>query len=92
MMSRFVMIILMSSDLIEKVFVFSSDSVDATYFNEAKIITANIDVKDSVYVGFALGLDAILWTGDTKLIRGLRRNKFQNVINTPELTEIIKGL
>lgn len=68
------------SDLIEKVFVFSSDSVDASYFNEAKIITANIDVKDSVYVGFELGLDAILWTGDTKLIRGLGEINFKTLL------------
>jgi hypothetical protein len=36
--------------------------------------------------------DALLWTGDVKLIRGLRRKGFNNTVTTKELKEIIKGL
>lgn len=51
-----------------------------------------IDKKDVTYVAFSLAFDALIWTGDIKLLRGLRRNGFKNIISTAELKQLVKGL
>lgn len=44
-----------------------------------------IDPKDTEYVAAALALNATLWTGDKKLITGLRAKGFEDVVTTAEL-------
>ena len=59
---------------------------------QAQTITKNIVEKDAIYVAFTIALDALLWTGDLKLYRGLRRKGFTNIVTTAQLKEIIKGI
>lgn len=55
-------------------------------------LTKNIDLKDTIFVTFSLALDALIWTGDLKLYKALRRMSFNNIITTKELKQIIKGI
>jgi predicted nucleic acid-binding protein len=71
---------------------FSSDSVGLQHIKAADAWAASIDNKDVLYVAFTLALDALLWTGDLKLYRGLRKKGFANVVTTKEIAQIIKGL
>jgi len=80
------------SKLLANVALYSTQGVDNATLRKAILITQNIDVKDSIYIAFCLAFDGILWTGDMKLYRGLRRNGFMNVVTTKELTEILKGV
>ncbi|MBM3436009.1 MAG: hypothetical protein FJY07_07335 [Bacteroidetes bacterium] len=51
----------------------------------------NIDIDDTVFVALADYLKANLWTGDKKLISGLKRQNFSNVISTSGLySEFLK--
>jgi predicted nucleic acid-binding protein len=78
--------------ILSNVLRFSSDAISHTDIAKAEEITISIDSKDVWYIAFAIAFDAILWTGDLKLYKGLRRKGFYNIITTTELKRIIKGL
>jgi predicted nucleic acid-binding protein len=59
---------------------------------EAEIFTSPIDIDDTIFVAFSMALDSLLWTGDLKLYKALRRKGFKNVILTKELKQILKGI
>ena len=78
--------------LISFFLIFSEREVSTETIEKAFVLTSDIDKKDAIYVAFSLTLDALLWTGDLKLYRGLRRKGFKNVVTTKEMEQIIKGL
>ncbi len=78
--------------LLSGVFVFSSESISAIQIEKANKLTLSVDVKDTLYIAFCFAFDALLWTGDFKLYKGLRRKEFKNIVTTKELSEIIKGI
>lgn len=78
--------------LLAQALVFSSDSINSAHIEKAGKLTLSVDVKDTLYIAFCFALDALLWTGDLKLYKGLRRKGFSNIVTTSELKEIIKGI
>lgn len=82
----------LKNDILSKTLLFSSDAVNHEDIEKAKQLISSIDIKDMGYVAFAIALDALLWTNDLKLYRGLRRKGFRCIVITKELKEIIKGL
>ncbi len=72
--------------------IFSSNLLDNDILYRAEQIVRQVDIDDTIYVAFSITLDALYWTGDRKLYRALRRTGFNDVINTAELKQIIKGL
>jgi predicted nucleic acid-binding protein len=53
---------------------------------EAYELTKDIDEKDTPFVALVLAIpESLLWTGDKKLINGLRNKDFQRCISTEEL-------
>ncbi|MES1222465.1 MAG: PIN domain-containing protein [Bacteroidota bacterium] len=71
---------------------FSVESIDVSDIEAAMVLTKKIDEKDTLYVALTIALDGVLWTGDMKLYRYLRRNNFMSIVNTKELLNIIKGI
>lgn len=57
---------------------------------EAYHLTADIDPKDAPFVALAIYADAPLWTGDRRLMDGLRAKGFMNVLNTADLLARLK--
>lgn len=53
--------------------------------NHADQIVADIDAKDSFYVGFALYFNTKIWTGDQKLYRALQAKGFDLILHTTNL-------
>ena len=51
----------------------------------ASNLVADIDAKDIVYVAFAKQFCCKLWTGDKKLINGLVKKGYDNIVNTNDL-------
>ncbi|MBY5959545.1 hypothetical protein KUV50_15440 [Membranicola marinus] len=47
----------------------------------------DIDIDDTIFVGFSEYLKTKLWTGDKKLIKGLQSKGFKRIITTEELYE-----
>ncbi|MFN8429119.1 MAG: PIN domain-containing protein [Spirosomataceae bacterium] len=55
---------------------------------KAKYLVNEIDPDDILFVALTNHLSGNLWTGDKKLITGLRRKGYSKVLNTDELFEV----
>ena len=51
-------------------------------------VVSDIDENDTLFVALANHLACPLWTGDRKLIKGLRRKSYSHPITTSEFNEI----
>jgi len=67
-------------------------NLTADTIDRAIKLVSTIDIKDALFVGVTIHCNGILWTGDLKLLRGLRRKNFNQIITTKELQQIISGL
>lgn len=63
----------------------SNEAISPKHWMEAYQLTFDIDEKDTPFIATTISLNAILWTGDKKLITGLRKKGFNDIINTREL-------
>src|SRR3982751_5160346 len=78
--------------LLSGVLTINDDDISENIFKRAYEIVREIDPGDVVPVALAIALQALQWTDDFKLQRGLRRKGFRGVITTKEFKEILKGL
>jgi predicted nucleic acid-binding protein len=51
-------------------------------------MTSDIDEKDTPFVALAIDLEGALWTGDKKLIKGLRSRGVKWTLTTEELDQV----
>jgi predicted nucleic acid-binding protein len=51
-------------------------------------LVADIDQKDIVFIALSEYLDSLLWTGDKKLIHGLKAKGYENILSTEEIVEL----
>ena len=58
---------------------------------QAKNLLHNIDMNDLFFVALTNYLKATLWTGDKKLIKGLKSKNYKHVISTEDLIETIRS-
>lgn len=58
--------------------------------NQSYQYVKEIDPKDVVFVAAALTLDAPLWSGDKKLMNGLKEKNINIFVQTKDLIEIFK--
>ena len=66
--------------------------IPSEIIKSTETLLQNIDTKDTPFVALAQHLDATLWTGDLKLLRGLKAKKFKHVISTAELSLLMDEL
>ena len=69
-----------------------------TFISEAQIslenwqfadsLVSDIDPKDIVYIAYTKQFKCKLWTGDKKLINGLAKKNYNNIITTEDLFQI----
>jgi predicted nucleic acid-binding protein len=78
--------------LLKTITVLSINEISNTDFLTAEKLTKQIDIKDATFVAFSISFNSLLWTGDLKLYKALRRKSFNNIITTKELKQIIKGI
>ncbi|GHT73353.1 hypothetical protein FACS189456_3690 [Bacteroidia bacterium] len=70
----------------------SEEQISPHNWQTAHQIVADIDVKDTVYVAYLQEFECLLWTGDKRLIQGLRHKNLQSIVTTDELLSIRNNL
>jgi len=71
--------------LLKRVTVLNHSMLPNKDFKKAFSYCQDIDVNDTIFVGFSEYLNANLWTGDKELIKGLKAKGFKRIITTGEL-------
>ncbi|MDR1762465.1 MAG: hypothetical protein LBR64_00715 [Dysgonamonadaceae bacterium] len=66
----------------------SEEQISEDSWLYAENLVADIDPKDIVYIAFANHFRCKLWTGDKKLINGLAKKSYHNILITNDLFEI----
>ncbi|MEZ4884176.1 MAG: PIN domain-containing protein [Chitinophagales bacterium] len=75
--------------VLKKIQFVNESQISDLSFEKARELTEDIDVKDIGFVALTIELEAILWTGDKKLYRGLKAKGFENVVNLEDLREML---
>ena len=65
-------------------------AISEIHWNRAYELASGVDEDDTPFLATAIGIEAIIWTGDKKLINGLRTKDFQDIYATTELYELRK--
>lgn len=68
-----------------KIVFIDNDLIEFTHQKQAYQLVKNVDKKDLLFVALSLQTNFPLWTGDKKLISGLKEKGFYNTILTTEL-------
>ena len=71
-----------------RIFFVEEELLPAIVITEAKEWVAGVDFDDFAFVAIANHLDAWLWTGDKKLLSGLRQKGYHRIISTTDLWEM----
>ena len=61
------------------------DNVSKNDWEKSYELTEDVDEDDASFVALSLQTNALLWTGDKKLIKGLKTKHFDNIITTDML-------
>jgi len=71
-----------------KITFINEELISQENWKNAEDITHDIDFKDITFVALTLHIpDSILWTNDTKLIKGMHKKGFNRAISTGELLQ-----
>jgi len=71
-----------------RIFFLEEELLPASVIAEAKEWVKDVDFNDFAFVAVADHLDAWLWTGDKKLITGLRQKGYHRIISTADLWDM----
>jgi len=66
----------------------SYDLIIQDHWLQAVNLTSDVDADDIAFVALTLHLDAQLWTGDKRLIRGLAAKGFDRVVTTQDIIDL----
>jgi predicted nucleic acid-binding protein len=76
----------------EKIRFISEDIIPFECWQAAAPIVRDVDMNDIAFVALNNLLGAKLWTGDKKLLKGIRAKGYSNVISTEELLNLRNSL
>ncbi len=71
--------------LLSPLTVIPNSAISAKHWEQAFNFVKDIDEHDDQFVALALHLNCPLWTGDKKLVNGLRRKGFKLLVTNEEL-------
>ena len=77
-------------DLFSEITVIPRLAIAATSFEQAFQLCQDVDPKDTPYLALSIDLDFPLWTNDKKLINGLFKKGFHQIITTDRIFELIR--
>ena len=71
--------------LFKEITVIPKFAISKENWYEAYKLCADIDEKDTPFVALSIELAVPLWTNDKKLVKGLKKKSFNNLLTTEEL-------
>jgi putative PIN family toxin of toxin-antitoxin system len=78
--------------IIEQKITFIDDKLlPKNVLDNAKKLTESVDFDDMAFVATANYLNALLWTGDKELIRGLQAQNYNNLKTTKEMAAMLEN-
>lgn len=83
-------IILLKNFIFRKIQIITEDLIQRENWIHAYSLTIDIDEDDTPFVALSIELDCPLWTGDKKLLEGLKQKNYNAVLNTKMIEEIRK--
>lgn len=69
----------------------SDEQIPYEFYAKALPLVRDIDMDDIVFVALNEYLDQLLWTGDLKLLNGLRAKGYKKVVSFAEVRKIVEG-
>lgn len=77
--------------ILKKIELINLNSICPKTWEKAIELAHDVDEFDAPFIALSLELEAPLWTGDKKLIKGLKNKSINWVLNTSQLTKIRDG-
>ena len=74
--------------ILKKIELINPESLPAESWEKAAELTSEVDEFDIPFVALGIALNAPLWTGDKKLIKGLKAKGVHWILSTAEIEEI----
>jgi len=67
----------------------SDDQIPFEFYQKSVPFVRGIDMDDLVFVALAEYMNELFWTGDRKLIAGLRSRGYRNVVDFSQVKELL---
>ncbi len=74
--------------LLRKIELIDLESIRSTTWKNAFELTGDVDEFDAPFIALSLELEASLWTGDKKLIKGLKTKGIEWILDTNQIIKI----
>jgi predicted nucleic acid-binding protein len=82
---------LLKGEVLRSCSIVASEFISEKTLIEAYRIVEKYDKKDIAFVATTIHLNALLWSTDQKLLKGLRGDGFMQIISTKELVATLEG-
>ncbi|MFP5042547.1 PIN domain-containing protein [Parasediminibacterium sp. JCM 36343] len=82
-------ILSLKQDLINRTQIIEAKNLRPPIINIAYDLVKDIDVDDAAFVATTIYLDAILWSGDKSLIKGLKTKGFHNIYDSAAIQTLL---
>ena len=83
---------LLKREILSRCSIAASRFISEEVLVKAYHLVEKYDKNDVAFVATTIYLDALLWSGDKKLLSGLRRDGFMQIVSTNELIAMSGGL
>lgn len=74
--------------LLRKIELIDLESIRSTTWESALELTGNVDEFDAPFIALSLEMEAPLWTGDKKLIKGLKTKGIEWILDTNKIIKM----
>lgn len=74
----------------KKLHFISDEQIPFEFYKKAIPLVKDIDMDDIVFVALAEYLDNLLWTGDIKLLNGLRAKGYKKAVDFSDVKKILE--
>jgi len=74
--------------ILKNVTILNHSIIPTEIYKNAKLLCQDIDIDDTTFVAVSNFTKGILWTGDLKLLNGLIKKGYKNLIKTDDLYQI----